>query len=242
MIVPNPPDEDRIAPETATALIIEDLLLLLFDAKSGVFRGEGTTLFNVLAGAAFVDLTLAENVELVDKGILHGKEVHAMTGNPPADPVLRDAWDRIAQHPYEVHTMVATVGPHLREPTVERLVRNGHLRREKRRFLGLFPTTALVDGDTPRRAELIAAVRAVLVEDAEPDARTAALAALLSASDTLPQFDREIPWSGAVYKNGKKLEHGSWGTAAAAEVVARAGAAAISATFVTNVLPAIRDN
>jgi hypothetical protein len=229
------PSEDP--PTTTTALVAEDLLLVLFDTESGVFRGEGTTLFNVLAGAVLVDLALAENVELVDAGMLRGKEVHAVTGNPPTDPVLRGAWDRIAKRPYEVHTMVAAVGPYLREPLVDRLVERGHLRREERRFLGFFPTTALVDGGTSRRADLIAAVRPVLAEGAEPDTRTAALAALMSASDTLPQFDREIPWSGAVYTNGKNLERGSWGTAAAAAVVARAAAAFIAATFVSTVVP-----
>lgn len=233
-----PSDDER----TTTSLVAEDLLLLLFDAESGVFRGEGTTLFNVLAGAVFVDLAFAESVRLVDGGAIRGKEVHVVTANAPSDPVLRGAWDRIAKHTYEVHTMVTAVGPHLRQPIVERLVERGHLRREHRRVLGLFPTTAYVDGGTSRRTELIASVRPALTEGAEPDPRTAALAALMSASDTLPQFDREIPWSGAVYTNGKNLERGSWGSAAAAEVIARATAALISATFVTTVLPAIRDN
>ena len=222
----------------ATPLVAEDLLLLLFDPASGTIRGEGTPLFNVLAGAALVDLAFGEHVDVENQGWLRGKEV-AVTGPPPTDPILRDVRDRLGDKPLEVHAVIAVVGPYLRGPIIERLVERGHLRQERRRLLGFIPTTALVDGGTTRRAELIEAVRPVLVDGAEPDARTAALAALLSASDTLPRFHPDIAWSGAVYTNGKRLERGSWGTAAAAEVVARAAAAMVAASFVAAITPAI---
>ena len=177
-----------------TTLIAEDLLLLLFDPVSGTIRGEGTTLFNVLAGAVLVDLALKEHVDLENQGWMRGRVV-TVTGEPPTDPVLRQAWERIASRPLEVHSLIHAIGPYLREPILDRLVQHGHLHREKRRLLGLIPTTALVDGGTVRRTELVAAVRPLLVDGADPDRHTAPLAALMSASDTLPQFNSEIPWS-----------------------------------------------
>ena len=66
---------------------------------------------------------------------------------------------------------------------------------------------------------VLAAVRAVLVDGADPDPRTATLAALLSASGVLAWLDPDIPWSGAVHDRGKALEQATWGTAATAEAV-----------------------
>lgn len=113
------------------------------------------------------------------------------------------------------------MGPYLREPLLDRLVERGHVGREKRKALGFIPTTALTDGGTPRRAELLAAVRPVLTDGAEPDPRTAVLGALLSASGSLPVLNSDIPWSGAVYTRGKELEQGDWGASAAGEAVLR---------------------
>ena len=224
-----------------TTLVAEDLLLLLFDPASGTIRGEGTTLFNVLAGAVLVDLALNEHVDLENQGWMRGNEV-SVKGEPPTDPVLKHAWERIARRPLEVHTLIHAIGPYLREPVLDRLVQHGHLRRENRRLLALIPTTTLVDGGTTRRAQLMTAVRPLLIDGAEPDRHTAPLAALMSASDTLPQFHSEIPWSGAVHTNGKNLQRGQWGSAAAAAVVARAAAGLIAESFATTIATNLADD
>ena len=78
-----------------------------------------------------------------------------------------------------------------------------------------------------RRASLVADVRGALVDGAEPRPPFAALAALLSASGTLPQVDREIPWSSPVITRAKELEQGNWGAEAAADAVARTTTAII---------------
>lgn len=124
---------------------------------------------------------------------------------------------------------------------LDRLIERGDIRRENRKVLGLFPTTALRDGGTPRRAELIGAVRSVLVDGAEPDTRTAVLGALLSASGSLPALHADIPWSGAVYTRGKELEAADWGAAAAGEAVART-VTAISTAASLAVVSAARGN
>ena len=80
---------------------------------------------------------------------------------------------------------------------------------------------AVLEDGSGRRASLVADVRRVLVDGAEPRPPVAALAALLSASGTLPQFDREIPWSSPVITRIKELEQGNRGAEAASEAVAR---------------------
>ncbi|RMI13803.1 GOLPH3/VPS74 family protein [Cellulomonas triticagri] len=216
--VPDPPVPDPPVPDRPA--LVEDLLLLLLDPRSGTFAGEGMPLFHVLAGGVLVDLAVQERLVIADRSTWRGRLVEA-TGDAPGDPLLRPAWDRAARSPVDVQVLIAEIGPVLRAPTVDRLVVRGDLRTERRRFLGLFPTQALVDGGTGRRDTLLAPVRAALVDGAEPDDRTAALAALLSASGSLPALHRDIPWSGAVHDRGKALEAADWGAAEAAEAVRR---------------------
>lgn len=208
-----------------TPALAEDLLLLLFDPTSGTFAGEGMALFHVLAGAVLVDLALRGNVEIDPK-----QRVHAVTDQDPDDELLARAWQRITRKPVEVHTLIAEIGPPLREATVERVVARGDIHRERGRTLGFIPTTKLTSA-TPRRDELLRPVRAALVDGAEPDARTGALAALLFASGSLPALHREIPWGSAVYRRGQEMQNGEWGAAAAGEAVRRTVAGIATSTI-----------
>ncbi|MEV4534486.1 GPP34 family phosphoprotein [Asanoa sp. NPDC049518] len=208
-----------------TPTLPEDLLLMLFQPRSGTIAGENT-LFYVLAGAVLADLGLGNHVRTA------GTRVEAVPDRPPADELLRPAWDYVAEKPRGVQTVLAAVGPRLRGPVLDRLVERGDIRRTRRRMLGLFNQTVLEDGGTGRRARLVGDVRDVLVDGVEPQARTAALAALLSGSGTLPQFHREIPWTSTVITRAKELERGDWGAGAAAEAVTRT----VTATVVNNVI------
>ncbi|MGN9813392.1 GOLPH3/VPS74 family protein [Micromonospora sp. BQ11] len=209
--------------------LVEDLLLLLFQPGSGTIAGENT-LFYVLGGAVLADLALGEHVTTVD-----GSRVRSVEGHPPSDDLLRPAWDYLSGKPRGVQTALAAIGPALREPVLERLIERGDIDQEPHKVLGLFRTTALREGETGRRERLLADVRQVLVEGARPQTRVAALAALLSASGTLPQFHREIPWTSPVISRAKELERGDWGANAAAEAVTRT----VTATVVNSTIVAL---
>ena len=217
--------------ESQTSLIVEDVLLLLFQPSSGTIAGEGT-LFYVLGGGALTDLALDQRIEIDDRTGLTGRLVRAVGSAPPADPLLAQVWNLVAEKPRNAQTLLAAAGPKLRGAVLDRLVERGHLRRESRKTLGLFTTTALRDGGTSRRAELLQRVRAVLVDGAAPDPRTAALGALLSASGSLPSFDPEIPWSTPVITRAKELERGEWGADAVDDAVARTVAVTAMGTLV----------
>lgn len=212
-------------------LVAEDLLLLLFDRRSGTFAGEGT-LYYALAGAVLADLALRGHADAADRPGWTGRKVHA-TGSRPDDELLRRVWDGLSERPQGAQSVLARYGPALREPLVERLVAAGHLRRERRRVLGLLPVSHLVEADGARRARLVADVRAVLVDGATPYPRTGVLAALLSASGSLVTLSREIPWSTAVITRAKALEAGSWGPAATGTAVLRTTAAISHASAVS---------
>lgn len=228
------PNTDAV-PTTDGPLLVEDVLLLLFQPDSGSIAGENI-LFYVLGGAILGDLALSGRVEVRPHGALSTR-VHTV-GTPKAgDELIASALAYVSEKPRNVQTILAAVGPTLREPVLDRLVERGDLDREQGKWLGVFPTSKLTLG-SGRRAELMTEVRAALVDGETPEPRIAASIALLSASSTLPQFHQEIPWSGDVYTRGKEFERGDWGAAAASDAVTRTMAAVIgNAVIAATILP-----
>lgn len=226
-----------IQPQRTRTLITEDLLLVLFQPDSGTIAGENT-LFYVLAAGAVADLAQGGHARIEDAGT-RGTLIHA-DGEPPEDALLRPMWDYISQKPRGVHSVLAAIGPTLREPVLDRLVERGHLRKQKRRVLGLFPSTTLVDGGTGRRDELVAGMRAALVDGAEPSEHFAALTALVSASGSLPVLHREIPWSGATATRAKAFEQCDWAAGAAAAAVTRTIVAVVASSVTASAAAANR--
>lgn len=217
--------------------LAEDLLLLLFQPGTGTIAGEGT-LYYVLAGAVLADLGFGGHVR-TGTGRTGAMTVEAVAENPPADHLLRASWEYVTDKPRGVQTVLAAVGPTLRQPLLDRLVERGDIARVTHKTLGLFNTSVLEDGDSGRRDRLLADVRAVLVDSAEATPRVAALAALLYGSGTLPQFDRDIPWTSAVIARAEELKAGNWGADAAANAVARTVTTTIinSVIFAADALP-----
>ncbi|WP_222124159.1 GPP34 family phosphoprotein [Microbacterium paludicola] len=212
--------------------LAEDLLLLLYQPSSNVIAGEGT-LYYVLAGAVLADLAEGGHVG-TRAGHTGAMTVEAETDKPPTDRLLRATWEYVADRPRGVQTVLAATGPTLREPLLERLIDRGDLRRTTRKTFGMFRTSVLEQGDADRRPRLLADVRAVLVDGAEPTPRLAALTALLYGSGTLPQFDRDIPWTSAVIARAEELQSGNRGAGAAAIAVTRT----VTATIVNSVVVA----
>jgi hypothetical protein len=206
-------------------LLVEDLMLLLLDDETGTIAGEGT-LYYVLGGAVLTELALREYVT-ADGGrtLANGRKVTATPGVAPSDPMLRFGYDIVSERPRGVQELLIRIGADLRGQVLDRLVERGFLRRETKRTLGIFRTTRLPADRPEYEAESLERVRSVLVDGVEPDQRTAALVALLSASGTLPQFYRAIPWSGAVYTRGKALESAHWAAEATSSAVTRTVAA-----------------
>lgn len=230
------PDDARPAPRTAPQAtdsasvpgeptLAEDLLLLLFQPGSGTVAGEGT-LYYVLAGAVLADLGLGEHVQ-TSTGRTGALVVGAVGDRPPADPLLRTSWEYVEGKPRGVQTVLAATGPSLRQPLLDRLVDRGDLHRRTRKTLGLFTSSVLEEGDSGRRARVLGEVRAVLVDRVEPTPRAAALAALLYGSGTMPQLDRDIPWTSPVIARAEELKEGSWGAEATAKAVTRTVTAVI---------------
>ncbi len=210
-------------------LIVEDLMLLMLDDKTGTPAGAGT-LHYALGGAVLVELALLGRIETDGAGALNGPKVLAVGEGPLPDPLLQSAHDKIAEKPRRVQSLLLHIGGGLYKPLMERLVEQGHIRREKKKVLGLFSMTLSPANDTGYESALRQRVAAVLEDGESPDARTAAVIALLSSSGTLPSLHPVPKWSTKVYQRAKELEQGNWGAEAVNTAVTRTAAAIAAAS------------
>ncbi|MGO1509686.1 MAG: GOLPH3/VPS74 family protein [Actinomycetaceae bacterium] len=214
--------------------VVEDLLLVLFDPRHGVFVGEGERLAHALAAAVVIDLAFRGDVELEPGGRVSGGSVAARTPSAPLPASLSAGWELVERRPVGMHALLLQAGHVVRQPVIDRLVERGDLRSEKHRALGLFPSTRLVAGELARRDRLVARIRAVLVDGETPDLRSGAVAMVLSAAGLLALLHHEIPWSGSVHERGTELEAGRW--AVAADGDERAPADAVDASGLAETL------
>lgn len=215
-------------------LIAEDLLLLLMDDETGTPAQAGT-MYYALGGAVLAELALLGRVEA-------GRKVVATGDGPLPDPLLREAYEKVAGKERGVQTLLIEIGSRLWEPLVERLLERGLIRREQRKVLGLFRVTRLPAADAAHEAGLRRQIRAALVDGEDADPRTAALIALLSASGALPMLRPQLAWSGDVYRRAKEYENGNWGAGAVSEAVTRTAAAIAASTAVVAAAAAATTN
>ncbi|MFD7306762.1 GPP34 family phosphoprotein [Promicromonospora sp. NPDC059942] len=213
-----PPKHHELRPEP---LIVEDLLLLLLDDRSGTVRGEAN-LHYTLGGAVLIELALLGRVELDGR-----KRVHAVAGEPLGDSLLDAAAAQVAKRARHVHTVLLDLGLDLEPQVRDRLVERGMLRRERSKVLGLIPVTRTPAQDLPYEAALLERVRAVLEDGVTPDPRTAALTAALSASGTLRELHPAIRRSRAVTERARELREGTWGAAEVDQAIVVAAIASV---------------
>ena len=214
-------------------LIAEDLLLLLLDDDSGKLTLTSYPQ-TVLGGALLVELATTGAVEVEETtGVWHAARVRAVAGAAPQDPVLRTAYDVVAAKPRTARDLVDRLGRGTRDALAERLAARGVLERHDDRVLGLFPRTRWPAVDSGREQEVRRLLTAVLVQGVEPDERTGALVALLSAIDKQHLVvEHEGLSAGEVRKRAKQIAKGDWAAKAVRDAIVAATAAitAVAAT------------
>jgi Golgi phosphoprotein 3 GPP34 len=164
-------------------LIAEDLLLLVTDDVGGGLYVMADHVDLALRGALLVELTLMDRVGITHEGD-QGRPGRVVVRNPSAtgDPVLDAALRTLgARRGRKPTAAVRVLNRDLRRTLYERLAANGMLRAERGRILGIIPTLAWPAQDAQHEAEVRRLVTEALLQPAAPDARTAALVALLHA-------------------------------------------------------------
>jgi Golgi phosphoprotein 3 (GPP34) len=161
-----------------TALLLaEEIFLLTHKEDSG--KASGTlALDNGLAGALLLDLAAEELVAADGKAItaVAGTASHPLLALAHAE-LLRSDKPRSAQH--WVNRLPTSL-KHLGSQVGQSLAERGVLAEQRRKVLGIFPTTTWPEVDPKPERELRHRLTRVLVEGAEPDPHTALLISLLS--------------------------------------------------------------
>lgn len=205
-----------------TQLIAEQLLLLAY-RPDGTARGKGTELDMGLGGALLAELAVDGHVEVGEK------EVRVNRGRSrPEHPVLAAALAEIEVKALRPRACVLKLARGARREVLAALVGRGVLTEESRRVFGVFPGRRFPVADPAPREEALGRLRAAVIEGAEPDQRTAALAGLVQAAGlarrVFPDDDQR-----AVKARLKEIAEGD----RAAEAVRRAIRAARAATAAT---------
>lgn len=211
-------------------LIAEDLLLLLLDDDSGKLTGT-TFLDTGIGGALLVELALGGAVEVVKgEGMWARSKVHPVPGVTPDDPVLVEAMALVSEKERTAQDLVARLGKKRRDPLLERLEGKGILQRHEDKVMGLFPRKRWPAVDSSHEADVRRRLGDALVRGVQPEERTAALVALLSALGLAHKVvDREGLPAGEVRKRAKTIADGDWAAKAVKDAVAAAQAAMMAA-------------
>jgi hypothetical protein len=187
-------------------LIAEDLLLLAYDDQSGTESGLANLDYR-LAGALLVELAMTGRVDVAVQGAGEGAgqgaggtpagilpsgrapdeeaaraTVVVRDPSPTGHPALDAALAVVGEKPRRAEDLIEPLSRGARERLLQALADRGVLRREERKVLAIFPTTRWPAEEQAHESVLRTRLTAVLVDGLTPDARTAALAALLKGS------------------------------------------------------------
>jgi Golgi phosphoprotein 3 GPP34 len=219
------------------ASLPEELLLIAYNDTTGRQQGGTTELGCGLAGAVLVELALAGRIGVVDG------HVRAVDASPTGDPVVDEALVRIAtaKKARKPAWWVGKLNRGIQKRLLDRLVERGVLRRQRHKMLGLFPVRRYPTLDAGQESAARSRLQSVVAHGTQPDARTAALAALLDACGlarrTFPEMDRK-----QLKARMKELGEGQWTSDAVrtaiksihAGVAAATVGATMAATTATN--------
>jgi hypothetical protein len=221
-------------------LMAEDLLLLVTDDASGRLSAPAAEVDAGLGGANLVELTLRNKVDLSGEGD-QGKSGRIIVRDPsPAgDAVLDAALEIIAAHQgKKPSTVIRSLSKNLRQSLYQRLANGGVVRAEQGRILGVFPTHRWPAQDASHEAEVRRLVTQVLTQQTAPDARTAALIALLHAlrcEDKIVHPGQYGLSKRELRARAEEIAKGNWASEAVRKAIEEMVAAVVAATTAATV-------
>lgn len=217
-------------------LIAEDLLLLLYNDESGKPIIGNPGLDYSLAGAVLIELTLLRKVDIaaagedVKEGRLKVLDTSS-TGDAILDQRLMLLTQKSGQKP---KNLIGKLSKGLRDQVLARLAERGILKADKGKVLGLFPVTRWPAKDARHEAEVRTALGGVLKLGTQPDERTAALVALLSALNVVPKVITDAVDNRALKRRAKEIAESEWAAAAVRKAVQEVQAAVTASIIVAS--------
>jgi golgi phosphoprotein 3 len=212
--------------------LAEELLLLALDDEKGTIGGSVQEALKYgLAAAGVIDLMLAGRLVVGDK-----KRVSVAEASTTGDEILDEMLANVQGSKKEksVGDWVKDFGngrvKRLRERLESRLVERGVLRLEEGRYLRVFTWHHYPTVDGAPEAQTREKLRAVLLGDENPDARTATLISLVKACRLLDRlFPKEERKRAA--QRAKQIADGEIAGDAVSKAVEEAAAAAAATTM-----------
>jgi Golgi phosphoprotein 3 GPP34 len=198
--------------DTVVVMSLAEEFLLLAYADDGTPLTDGMHLDNGLGGAVLLELAMSARIDVVDKRVVVLDA--APTGGWLADQSL----ERIAgaEKSRKPGYWVSKFAKDTRPLVLEKLVADGVLTMEKDRVLGVFPRTRYpaAQGTEPSvETDARLRMRAAVLEDRAVQPRTAALCALIAATDldrkVFADLDRK-----RVKARLQEISQGEWAAAA----------------------------
>ncbi|GLZ32481.1 hypothetical protein Lesp02_46690 [Lentzea sp. NBRC 105346] len=205
-------------------------MLLLLDGETGRVLAGSTEIENGLGGAVLLDLVNAGRVGFGPDG----RRLEVIDPTPLDNPLLYHGLSRL-DRAMKPQRAVERLRKNVRDNVMRQLADRGVLRLEKRRILGIFPSTGWVIVDENPGQDIRNRVGAVLYGQQEPDERTGALIALLYAMKAAHKVVGGD--SRAIKARAKEISRGNWAGAAvkgAMDAVQAAVIASITAAVVAS--------
>ncbi|CAM5306158.1 GOLPH3/VPS74 family protein [Streptomyces tanashiensis] len=158
--------------------LAEEIMLLSLDDESGAAKERQSAAWAV-AGGILLDLVLAGRVA-VEEGRLRVTDP-TPTETPLLDGRLRQIAEWAGRRGRDPKVTEWLTRDHTKavKATAESLCARGLVREEQRKVLGVFPVTRYPEADGAAERELRDRLRAVVLDGAEPDVRTAGLVGLV---------------------------------------------------------------
>ena len=218
----------------------EDLLLLVTDDASGRLSAPAAQVDAGLGGANLVELTLRNKVDLSGEGDpSEPGRIIVRDPSPAGDAVLDAALEIITAHQgKKPSTAIRPLSKNLRQSLYQRLANAGVVRAEQGRILGVFPTHRWPAQDASREAEVRRLVTQVLTQQTAPDARTAALIALLHAlrcEDKIVDPRQYGLSKRELRARAEEIAKGNWASEAVRKAIEEMVAAVVAATTAATV-------
>ena len=216
-------------------LIAEDLLLLLYDDESGKPITGAPGLDYALAGAVLIELTLLGRIDIAGDGeeVKRGR-LKVLDPSPTGEAILDERLAYVAAKPGKrPKDQMGKLSKKLREQVLARLAERGVLEADQGKVLGLFPVTRWPAKDARHEAEVRTALDSVLKVGTQPDERTGALIALLSALNVVPKVVTDAVDKRALRKRAKEIAASDWAADAVKKAVAEMQAAVTTAVVVS---------
>ncbi|MEU4407775.1 GPP34 family phosphoprotein [Streptosporangium sp. NPDC023963] len=202
--------------------IAEEVLLLAYDEEQGRQLIGSSELDAALGGALLAELAVGGRIDLADR------KVAVLDATPVGDEELDTALARIAAESKARKPEWWVQRLHsgkLRSRLLARLAERGVLDEERRKILGIFPSTRYPERDPGVELAIRERVQSVL-SGATPDERAAVLIAILHAA----KIDRKA-FPGASKERIKEITEGEWAGEAVSQTIAAVNAAVMTAVI-----------